>query len=80
MDVQAWIPKNIVVVNQKAYDKLSDSAKSAIDAAAKAAQARGWEASQAETAAKIKILQDNGMKVSTPTADLLNGLKKPVAK
>ncbi|WP_419796485.1 MAG: TRAP transporter substrate-binding protein [Terasakiella sp.] len=76
VDVQAWIPKNIVVVNQKAYDKLSDSAKSAIDAAAKAAQARGWEASQAETAAKIKILQDNGMKVSTPTADLLNGLKK----
>lgn len=76
VDVQAWIPKNIVVVNQKAYDKLSDSAKAAIDKAAKEAEARGWEASKAETAAKIKILKDNGMKVSAPTAGLLDGLKK----
>lgn len=76
VDVQAWIPKNIVVVNQKAYNALSDNAKAAIDKAAQAAQARGWEASKAETAAKIKILKDNGMTVSAPTANLLDGLKK----
>ncbi len=75
VDVQAWIPKNIVVVNQKAYDKLSASEKAAVDTAAKAAEMRGWEASKAETAAKIKILKDNGMNVSTPSDALLSGLK-----
>ncbi|MDV7339169.1 TRAP transporter substrate-binding protein [Terasakiella sp. A23] len=75
VDVQAWIPKNIVVVNAKAYNKLSDEAKAAVQKAAEAAEARGWEASKAETASKIKILKDNGMNVSTPSADLLNGLK-----
>ncbi|NVK18433.1 MAG: TRAP transporter substrate-binding protein [Methylocystaceae bacterium] len=80
IDVQAWIPKNIVVVNAKAYDKLSDEAKAAIEKAAKAAETRGWEASKAETAAKIKILKDNGMKVSTPTDDVLAALKEAGAK
>lgn len=80
VDVQAWIPKNIVVVNAKAYDKLSDEAKAAVEKAAKAAEARGWEASQAETAAKIKILKDNGMKVSAPSEDLLKGLKEAGAE
>jgi TRAP-type C4-dicarboxylate transport system substrate-binding protein len=80
IDVQAWIPKNIVVVNAKAYDKLSDDAKAAVQKAAKAAETRGWEASQAETAAKIKILKDNGMKVTAPTDEVLGALKEAGAK
>lgn len=75
VDVQAWIPKNIVVVNKKSYDALPADVKSAVDAAAKAAEARGWEASKAETAAKIAILKENGMNVSAPTPVLLQGLK-----
>lgn len=80
VDVQAWIPKNIVVVNQKAYDKLSDAAKTAIEKAAQAAETRGWEASKAETATKIQVLKENGMNVSSPSAELLNGLKDAGSK
>jgi TRAP-type transport system periplasmic protein len=80
IDVQAWIPKNIVIVNAKAYDKLSDASKAAINKAAAAAEMRGWEASKAETAAKIKILTDNGMNVSSPTPELLKGLKEAGAE
>jgi TRAP-type transport system periplasmic protein len=75
VDVQAWIPKNIVIVNEKAFNALPDGVKASIEKAAKEAEMRGWEASKAETSEKIKILQDNGMTVSAPSADLLKGLK-----
>ncbi len=69
-DVQAWLPKNIVVVNQEAFDALSDSAKAALMKAAANAENRGWESSMKETAAKIKILRDNGMTVAAPSPQL----------
>lgn len=64
---QAWLPKNIVVVNKKAFRKLSDDQKAAVQAAAESAEIRGWQASMAETDAKIAILSENGMKVLAPS-------------
>ncbi len=74
-DIQAWIPKNVVVVNQKAFRKLDDATKAAVMAAAAKAEARGWEMSMAETATKTKILKDNGIIIVTPSAELMTGLR-----
>ncbi len=75
-NIQAWVPKNIVVVNKKAFDKLPANVQKAVLEQAALAEKRGWDMSRAETAAKIKILTDNGMKVHDPSEDLASGLKK----
>lgn len=75
-DIQAWVPKNIVVVNRKAFGKLDEQTQKALLDAAAAAEKRGWEMSKKETAAKIAILKDNGMEVVTPSKELMAGLKK----
>lgn len=74
--LQAWVPKNIVVINKKAWRKLDKSAQDAVLAAGAKAEARGWKMSQAETAAKIKIMKDNGVViVDPPAAKLMSDLK-----
>ncbi len=75
-DIQAWLPKNIVVVNKKAFRKLDEKTQTAVLAAAKAAEGRGWEMSMKETAEKTAILKDNGIIVVTPSEELMSGLKK----
>jgi TRAP-type C4-dicarboxylate transport system substrate-binding protein len=74
-DIQAWLPKNIVVVNKKAFRKLDKKDQDALLAAAKAAETRGWEMSRKETEEKTAILRDNGIIVVTPSGELMDGLK-----
>ncbi|AEF53291.1 TRAP transporter substrate-binding protein [Marinomonas posidonica] len=74
-DVKAWIPKNVVVVNKRAFRRLDKNTQNAILEAAKHAEALGWE-KVAERAASDKAkLIDNGMKVSDPSPELLNQLQ-----
>ncbi|OEY65646.1 C4-dicarboxylate ABC transporter substrate-binding protein [Marinobacter sp. X15-166B] len=73
---QLWLPKNMVIVNTRAFDRLSDEARAAIETAAAEAEKRGWAASQEETAAKIAIMRDNGIEVSEPSEALLERLKE----
>ena len=73
---QAWLPKNMVIVNAKAFAKLPADVQKAVKDAAKKAEARGWEMSKKETADKIAILKKNGMVIVTPTPELMAGLKK----
>lgn len=75
-DIQAWLPKNIVVVSKKAFRKLDKKSQDGVLAAAKAAEARGWEMSKTETAEKTAILKDNGIMVVTPSDELMAGLKE----
>lgn len=75
-DIQAWVPKNIVVVNKRKFRKLDKSVQEAVLAAAARAETRGWKMSEEETAAKVKILKENGMNIITPSAELMSGLKK----
>jgi TRAP-type C4-dicarboxylate transport system substrate-binding protein len=74
-DTQAWIPKNMVVVNVKSFRRLSKKHQEAILAAASNAEARGWELAEKETAAKTQVLRDNGMKVSAPSKKFQRELK-----
>ncbi len=75
-NVQAWLPKNVVVVNKRVFRKLDKDVQQAVLAAAKAAEERGWEMSRAETAAKTKILAENGIEMMEPSTELMAGLKK----
>lgn len=74
-DIQAWVPKNVVVVNKRSFRKLPQDVQDAVLAAAKTAETRGWEMSRKETASKTKILKDNGMQIITPSPELMSGLK-----
>lgn len=66
-DIQAWIPKNMVIVNKKAFDKLPKKIQKSLTRAAIQAEERGWILSEKETQEKTKVLAENGMQVLQPT-------------
>ncbi len=74
-DTQAWIPKNMVIVNAKAFKRLDSKTQKIVELAAAAAEARGWDMAQAETAAKTAMLAEKGIDVSTPSAEFKTGLQ-----
>jgi len=73
---QAWLPKNAVVVNIAAWEKLDAAAQKAIADAAAAAEARGWAASVAEDEARKDVLRKNGVKVEPPAPALQDAFKR----
>lgn len=76
IDTQAWLPRNIVIVNKEAFDKLSAAEKKALIDAAKIAEDRGWKLSIEEMTIKTKALKDTGIKVLPPTPELKSGFSK----
>lgn len=74
--IDAWVPKNIVVVNERAFRRLPDDVQAAVLAAAATAETRGWEMSAAEADAKIAIMAENGMIISEPSDALTAGLQE----
>ncbi len=75
-DVQAWIPKNMVIVNQRSFKRLPKEVQADLLEAAKSAEARGWEMAKTETVEKTKELAQNGITVAQPTPELMEALKK----
>jgi len=75
-DTQAWLPKNIVFVSQKAFDALDKASQNAVLKAAAAAEARGWKVSEEKTAFYLGELKKNGMTVAPPSPALKADLKK----
>lgn len=73
--INAWVPKNIVVVNERAFRRLPSDVQEAVMAAAETAEARGWEMSKAETDAQTTVLAENGMVIYEPSAELQAGLQ-----
>ncbi len=74
-DTQAWIPKNMVIVNAKSFKRLDKKSQDAVMKAAATAEKRGWEMAMAETEAKTKTLAEKGMKVAKPSDELISGLQ-----
>lgn len=75
-DTQAWLPKNMVFVSQKAFDALTPAVQQAVLKAADAAAERGWKVSQDQAKWYVEQLAANGMKVSSPSPELAKGLKE----
>lgn len=73
-DTQAWLPKNMVIVNTSMLEELPDDQQQALMQAAEEAETRGWEMSQAETESQIAALKENGMTVSEPSEQLSSEL------
>jgi TRAP-type C4-dicarboxylate transport system substrate-binding protein len=71
----AWLPKNMVIVNQKEFDKLDKATQDAVVAAAKAAEERGWKRMREFTTESLATLRTNKMTVE-PNAGFKAELKK----
>ena len=74
--INAWVPKNIVVVNMRAFQRLPEDVQAAVLEAAAAAEARGWELSAAEADAQTAVLAENGMIIVEPSDALTAGLQE----
>lgn len=75
-DTQAWLPKNAVLANKKAFDALDKPTQDAVLKAAAAAEARGLAASKRINTETLEKLKANGMQVLAPSAVLKADLKK----
>lgn len=75
-DIQAWLPKNVVFVNQAAFDALDKPTQEAVLKAAAAAEERGWKLSEAKTKGYMDTLAAKGMKVAPPSPELKAGFEK----
>lgn len=62
-DVRAFIPKNIVIVNEPAFQRLPAAQRDALLHAAERAERAGWELSWALSAYQTRMLARHGMTV-----------------
>jgi TRAP-type C4-dicarboxylate transport system substrate-binding protein len=72
----AWNPKNVVVVNDRAFGRLPKDQQEGILKAAAAAEPRGWEMSKARERDADELLAKNGVNVSEPSPELKAALTK----
>ena len=75
-DVAAWLPKNLVIVSKKAFDRLDKPTQDAVLKAAAAAEARGWKTSAEKNIWYKEQLAKNGMKVEAGSEQLRSDFKK----
>lgn len=72
--VNAWLPRNVTVVNQRAFNALDKPTQEAVLKAAAAAEARGWATSERLDGEFIKELGAKGMTVAEPPPAVKNAL------
>jgi TRAP-type C4-dicarboxylate transport system substrate-binding protein len=72
----AWNPKNVVVVNQRAFARLPKNQQDGMLKAAAAAEPRGWEMSKQREKDADELLAKNGVSVSEPSPELKGALAK----
>jgi TRAP-type transport system periplasmic protein len=75
-DVNMSLPKNIVVVNEKAFAALDAPTQAAVLKAAAAAEDRGWKASEEKNKWYLEQLTRNGMQVHRPSPQFQSELRK----
>ena len=68
--VSAWIPKNMVFVNKRAFDKLDAETQQVIMTAAANAEKKGWELGRKLAVEHTAILKEKGIVVEAPSAEL----------
>jgi TRAP-type C4-dicarboxylate transport system substrate-binding protein len=75
-DTQAWLPKNMVIVNKAAFAALDKPTQDAVLKASKTAEDRGWKLAEEKTKWYTDQLAAKGMKVLPPSAELKSGFQK----
>ncbi len=74
--INAWIPKNMMFVNKRIFDRLDDDTKQVILTAAANAEKKGWALGRKLAVDHTNMLRENGMKVAPPTPELDAELRK----
>ncbi len=69
-NIQAWLPKNMVIVNTEALNGLDEATRAVLLEKAKAAEDRGWAKAEELSDWYVQELSKNGMTVG-PAGDLL---------
>jgi TRAP-type C4-dicarboxylate transport system substrate-binding protein len=72
----AFHPKNVVVVNERAFQRLPETARKALIAAASEAETRGWEFGRQREQAANKELGANGVMLHEPDAAMNTAYRK----
>ena len=75
-DIAAWFPKNMVIVNKDAWNKLDSATKKLVMSEAAIAEKKGWELSKKGNVADKKALADAGMKVGKVNSALEKHFQK----
>ena len=75
-DVQAWLPKNAIIVNLKAFQALDGATQAAVLKAAADAEVRGWKVSEEKNGWYKAELAKKGMKIITPPTKLAADLQQ----
>jgi TRAP-type C4-dicarboxylate transport system substrate-binding protein len=74
--VDAWLPKNMLVVNKKEFDKLDKATQDAVVRLSQDAEKKGWERMRAYTQESLDTLAKNKMTIVKPTPQLMGDMKK----
>lgn len=74
--LRAWLPKNAVLVNAKAFNDLDKPTQAAVLAAAHKAEERGWALSEKKDLEYLEQLKANGMDIIEPS----DGMKRDFAE
>jgi TRAP-type transport system periplasmic protein len=74
--INAWIPKNMVFVNKKIFERLDKDTQAVILSAAANAEKMGWELGRKLAVEHTEVLRENGMQVSAPSAELDTELRQ----
>ena len=75
-DTQAWLPKNAVIVNLKAFNALDAATQAAVVKAAGEAEVRGWKVSEEKNEFYKKALAEKGMKILPAPAKLMTDMRQ----
>ncbi len=75
-DTQAWLPKNLVLVNRAAFNALDKPTQDAVLKAAADAEARGVTESRKANTDSLNRLRAGGMQILPPSAALTADMKK----
>lgn len=75
-DTQAWVPKNVVFVNERAFQALPEAVRKVVLEQAAIAEKRGWEWSQRDNDESPKELAKNGMNLAPISPAFRAELKK----
>lgn len=74
--VNAWLPKNMLIVNLKEFGRLDRETQAIVTRLAAEAERKGWERMRAFNEESISILAKNKMTIVTPTPQLMNDMRK----
>src|SRR5262249_40499040 len=75
-DTQAWLPKNVTLVNKAAFDRLDKPTQDALLKVAAPPAAPGWWRSQEKPQWDRGELATHGLKVLSPSEALKTGLQQ----